>query len=91
VTHRDVLAWDPDPLLEGDRVRVRLSGECRAPTILHCPDLHGARGDIEAVLPEIDHRYLVRCERGFPAMLADGTRRPVFVWFLARTELERLV
>lgn len=98
-------AWDPDPLQPGDRVRLRLSGECpdcpeeMAPlvegapaTVTACPYGHGA------VLRPPDgecYRHVHAPGHVYSVRLDQPVRTPENGWMLggclARAELERLV
>ena len=56
--------WEPWAPAVGDRVRVRLSAECRLTSWLHEPELDALAGYVETVWPESvglpGHRFYVR-------------------------------
>lgn len=91
-------AWDPDPLRIGDRVRVRLSGECRA--WIHdgsSPRVNGALAIVreiwhgqedEADLP--GHTYRVGFLERIPNPLPGHPTARIVSSTFARAELERL-
>ena len=96
--------WHPDPLSVGDRVRVRLNGECRF-TVPADPDIpgdtdflmehdvaqHGLTGVIDEISddPWFGHGYGVAFDH--PYILADEDGPRPIVWYaFARVELDRL-
>ena len=76
-------AWDPDPLQIGDRVRVRLSGECPvAHRLSDQPSVHGATGRVYSAYVRSDsHPYTVRLN---PQRFGHA------LWAFARIVLERV-
>lgn len=85
--------YDPDPLRAGDRIRVRLSGECRGEIIAgqrfpHFASEDGRTGEIRGCTPATEggHDYDVYLDE-----IPGGTGHLAYRWMgYARTELERL-
>lgn len=85
--------WDPDPFVVGDRVRVRLSGECRYQDDPNSWFLHfthwaqGLQGEVVEVDPNIRNGHGCRVVIEHECQSLGVTKH---AGWLARAELQRL-